>query len=782
MSTRPTSPGWVRRAASGLLALLLAGCAAQQAYRNGTEQLRAGNMAEGLAYLEQATQLDPQSPEYRGALVRERERFAAALAERAELAGARGEIDIARRGFAEALAVRPNLDRALNGLRALDNNQRWQRLLDQAEAAIAKKDWPGARERLKTILADSPRHAGARKAMQRIEAETTKPEPEKALAAAFRKPLAIEFKDAALRTVFEVIARTAGLNFVFDKDVKTDQRTSIFLRDASVETVLRLVLLTNQLEYRVLDGNSVLIYPATAAKQRDYQQLSVKSFYLVNAEAKNVANTVKTLLKLRDVVVDDKLNLMIVRDSPDAIRLVDKLVAVHDVPDPEVMLEVEILEVKRTRLLDLGVNWPDKLSLAPLASSTSTGLTVSDLRGLNASTLGATISPLVINARKVDSNVNILANPRIRVRNRDKARVLIGERVPNVTTTATSTGFISESITYVDVGLKLDVEPTIYLDDEVTIKVSLEVSNIVSQLVTKSGTVAYNIGQRTASTVLRLRDGENQVLAGLINNEDRSTANKVPGLGDIPIAGRLFGSQADDDTRTEIVLSITPRIVRNIERPAAEVMEFDSGTETSLRGRVDAAAGSATPSLPRPAAAPASLPGATPPRPATPAGAAGTSGAVLTGTGSSNSAATGLSLLRWQGPNQARAGDSLSLQLAAQSDQPLLSLPLVIAFDPAAVQVVSVTEGDYMRRGGGQASFTSQIDPAGRVIVQASRTDGQALSAPGMLLTLNLRLAAGAGPQTTINISGLAASTTGGAPVDVTLPAPYVISISGGTR
>lgn len=777
----PLRPRW-QVLGSLLLALLLSGCAAQQAYREAQSQMRQGNLPEALAYLEQAAALDPQSPVYRGAVVRERERLAAALLERADQAALRGDDDVARRSYQEALAVRPGLDRAINGLRGLDNQLRWKDLLARADAAMGRKDWPAARGHLQAVLAESPRQPAARRAMQRLEIESTPPAPEKALSAAFRKPLSIEFKEATLRTVFEVIARTAGLNFVFDKDVRTDQRTSIFLRDSSVEAALRLVLLTNQLEHRVLDGSSVLIYPATSAKQRDYLALSVKSFYLANAEAKNVANTVKTLLKLRDVVVDDKLNLMIVRDTPDAIRLVEKLVAMHDVPDPEVMLEVEILEVKRTRLQSLGVSWPSQLSLSPLASSSTAGLTLADLRGLTSKTLGVNkLDPLLIQANRVDGDANILANPRIRVRNRDKARIQIGERVPSVTTTATSTGFISESVTYVDVGLKLEVEPTIYLDDEVTIKISMEVSNIVGKDKTNAGTTTYNIGQRTASTVLRLRDGENQVLAGLISNEDRSTANKVPGLGEIPIAGRLFGSQADDDSRTEIVLSITPRIVRNIERPSAELQEFDSGTETSLRGRPEAGAAN---QAPVPGIRPA-LVAAPPARPATgPATTpAGSSTQPSGGSAApSTSAATGLSALRFQGPSQARPGESLVVQLIAQTDKPMLSAPMVINFDPAVLQVLSVTEGDFMRRANGQASFNSRIDPTGKVFIETARGEGPALSAPGMLLSLQVQVAASASAPTRLTITGLAPTTTGGAPLEVAPPAAFTLSITGGTR
>jgi hypothetical protein len=146
-----------------------------------------------------------------------------------------------------------------------------------------------------------------------------------------------------------------------------------------------------------------------------------------------------------------------------------------------------------------------------------------------------------LRANQTDSDVSVLANPRIRARNREKAKILIGDRVPNITSTITATGFSSESVTYIDVGLKLDIEPTIYLDNEVAIKVTLEVSNIVDKITTKTGTVAYQIGTRTATSVLRLKDGENQLLAGLISDEDRRTASKLPFLGDIPLLGRLFG-------------------------------------------------------------------------------------------------------------------------------------------------------------------------------------------------------------------------------------------------
>jgi general secretion pathway protein D len=189
---------------------------------------------------------------------------------------------------------------------------------------------------------------------------------------------------------------------------------------------------------------------------------------------------------------------------------------------------------------------------------------------------------MALHLRETAGRSNVLANPRIRVKNKEKARIHIGDKVPVITTTAGSTGFVSESVSYLDVGLKLEVEPLVSLEDEVGIKVGLEVSNITQQVKTTGGTVAYQVGTRNAATTLRLRDGQTQVLAGLISDEDRRTASKVPGMSRLPVVGRLFSNNGETLTKTEIVLLVTPRVLRNIERPGARIEEFNSGTELEI--------------------------------------------------------------------------------------------------------------------------------------------------------------------------------------------------------
>jgi general secretion pathway protein D len=788
--------------------LLLSGCAAQLAYREGRDLVERGQGSAALVKFEEAANLDKGGAQYRIAVLQTREALVNAALVEAEAERSANRTAGALAAFNRVLVIQPNNSRALDGIKALDDAKRHTKWLALAQAAIDKKDNKESQLWLRMIVLENPQHVQAQALLQLSDADAPRIPSLQAntLANAYRKPITIEFKDAQLKTVFEVLSRTSGLNFILDKDIRADQKISIFLKNSTIEAALNLTLLTNQLEQRTLDANTVMIYPNTQAKQKDYQPLVIKSFYLANAEAKNVANTLKSLLKTRDVVVDDKLNLLIVRDSPEAIRLAEKLVALHDVREAEVMLEVEVLEVKRTRLMDLGVRWPDQLGLTLLPSTTGGLLNLLDLKNLytaaktsapiDGEKIGATVGGINISAKKVDTDANILANPRIRVRNREKAKILIGERVPNITTTSTSTGFVSESVNYVDVGLKLDVEPTIYVDSEVGIKISLEVSNIISQLQTKSGSIAYQIGTRTAQTVLRLKDGENQILAGLISNEERSTGNKIPGLGDIPIAGRLFGNQADDGSRTEIVLSITPRILRNIQRPDAATMEFDAGTENSLGGRATSGGGATTstsnPSPSQPTSTGVSStanPSINNPNSAnntnatsiqdSNSAARGSSGSgTNTNPSSNNNVVQGTAELKWQGPNELKVGDTFAMQLVIQADQPIVSIPLAIGFDSRVFQVTTITEGDFLKQGNAQTGFTSRVDPNGQILMTGTRAGNSGATASGAIATVNFKIIASSSSEARLQLLTISPVVLGGKGINAPLPLPHVIRIS----
>ncbi|MEO8626858.1 MAG: hypothetical protein ABI612_01985, partial [Betaproteobacteria bacterium] len=511
----------------------------------------------------------------------------------ADMFRASGELAKAEANYRKAQQLDPNNVRIKMGLTAVTTAAQNRAAIEQARIDIQAGSLDKAESDLRVVLKRDPTHAKARDLLAQIADARSAASPPLAPAeikSPFTKPITLEFRDASLKSVFEVMSRTSGLNFVFDRDVRSDTKINIFVRNTSLDDVIKLILTTNQLDRKLLNENSVLIYPNTPAKQKEYRELVVRSFYLANADVKQAVNLVKGMVKSQDVFMDEKLNLMVVKDTPEAMSVVEKLMRSLDLAEPEVMLELEVLEVSTTRLQQLGIQFPQSVSFGNPAAAvggdtsttSSTGSTPPANVRLSASLVAFTTNPpFIVNLLGQDSDAKVLANPRIRVRNREKAKVHIGSRVPVVTTTSTANVGVSSSVSYLDVGLKLDVEPNIYLRDEVAIKIGLEVSNITRTL-DLQGTRAYELGTRNTATVLQIKDGETQILAGLINDEDRRSANKVPGLGDIPILGRLFSSQNDDRTKTEIVLLITPRIVRSLDWSRSVVVDQPVGTDSAI--------------------------------------------------------------------------------------------------------------------------------------------------------------------------------------------------------
>lgn len=581
-----------------LATLIAFGCASDKAFREGERLINEGKTEAGLQQLEQAVKEQPKNLGYRAALLRSREAHVGRLLAQGQGALQAGNLDEAEGLFREVLRVHRENQRAPAGLAAVEAARRSKGMLAEAGAALKNGDFETSRNLSRSVLAQAPEHAEAKALLKEVEEKAGRPAgvvmPQ--LAAALRRPVTLEFREATLKGVFEALSRQSGLNFVFDKDVRVDQRTTVFARDTAIVDALDMILATSQLARKVLNANTLIIYPNIPAKQKEYQDLVVKSFFLSNADAKQALVMIKTIARVRDVFVDERLNMIMVRDTPESVRLVERLVNLADRPEAEVMLEVEVMEVKRSTLQEMGVQWPNQLSLlskqaltsnildssgntiASTTTYTDVPLTLDLLRRINSKTTAISPAPGVV-ARGEDGDVNLLANPRIRVKNKEKAKIHIGDKVPVITSNVTSTGVTSESVSYLDVGLKLDVEPQVQLQGDVSIKVGMEVSNIVREVKSGTGTLTYQLGSRNATTVLRLKDGETQVLAGLISDEDRAGVSKMPGLGDLPLLGRLFSSHRDEKNKTEIVLLITPRIIRNVERPSLQDGEFFAGTD-----------------------------------------------------------------------------------------------------------------------------------------------------------------------------------------------------------
>lgn len=570
-ATKPTR--WLLAASFGLLLGCSTSLPVDTELNAATTLLAEGQLREGHAAL-MALQAKRGTNDVavRGWLVRARDRLAGELAQRGAAQLRQGLLNEAEASFTELSHLPGSEPSGIQGL---------------ARVAAARAPEPAANL--------SPSVSSLRLDRALRLSGTHGEQGNNPMARAMRKRISLQFRDVSLHSVFDAIGKTANLAIVFDRDLSSDQKLSISMKDVSIQSAVEQTCLSAGLNYRVLDSGTLLIYSDTPSKQADYQGLMVRSFYLTNADARFVANSMKTLLKSRDIVVDIKNNMVVVRDTPEGLRLAEQLVKMQDVPESEVMLEVEVLEVKRSLLQQLGVDWPSQLSLSPLpaqlqlagsAFDRTQPVTLRDILSAKASGAEAIVGPLSLRARREDGDVKALATPRLRAKSREKARIMIGERVPNITSTSTSTGFVAESVNYVDVGLKLEMEPQVFAGGEVVIKLGLEVSSIIDQITSRSGSVAFRISTRNANTVLRLKDGENQLLAGLIQDVDQRSDGKLPGLGELPVAGRLFGSQRDEKSKTEIVLSITPRLIRPLTKPTPEQSSFELGTASGIRGRV----------------------------------------------------------------------------------------------------------------------------------------------------------------------------------------------------
>ena len=750
-----------------LVAAVLAGCAGQKLHREGMSLLEDGHAEEGLVKLEEASKVEPDNVPYRRDWLRNREQLTNRFHAAANNERASGRLEAAQAIYERILKIDPGNSKARQGLEELAMDRRHDAMIEEARTLFKKGDLDAARSALKMVFIENPKHVQATRLERQIDEQAARElMVGPSLKAIFKKPVTLQFRDASVKMVFEALSRTSGLNTLLDKDVKPDLKTSIFVKDVSVEDAIDLILMQSQLEKKVISDNTVFIYPNTPAKVKEYQDLKIRSFHLTNADPKQMLTMIKTMLKTKDIFVHEKTNSLVMRDTPEAIRLAEKLVADQDIADPEVMLEVEVIEISRSQLSEIGVKYPSQLTFTAQGGAFGADTpTVKELMKITGNSI--VTSPalgVTLNLMLQDGDTNLLASPRIRARNREKAKIMIGDRVPVITNAVTpvSTGspVITGSVQYLDVGLKLEVEPEIHMDNEVTIKVGLEVSSIVKEVLNAvSGTLAYQVGTRNTSTALRLRDGETQILAGLINDEDRNSANKVPGLGQLPLLGRLFSNHRDNGIKTEIVLSITPHIVGNNRLPDAREMEYWSGTESILRsdllamrslGTVVATAGpvsaSAVTARAQPVAAPVQGHVAVQPQ-----------------------------VFSWNGANQAKVGDKISLTLNTQSFQEVNSLGFLVGFDPAVLKATDVSEGDFLKRNDLPSNFTKTIDQAsGQILVD---TSGAGASGSGSVATLVFEVTA-VSSRSPVTISRINLSGSGGEALPFMPPSPHFIAVT----
>ncbi|HEX5056633.1 MAG TPA: secretin N-terminal domain-containing protein [Gammaproteobacteria bacterium] len=417
-----------------------------------------------------------------------------------------------------------------------------------------------------------PEHETAAKELETLLASREQGLSDK-LALKSSRPISLNFRRTDIRTAFEFLAESFGINIIFDDSVKSVPVT-LFAKDVTFQQAINLMMTTTKTFYQQIGRNTILIAPDTKEKRGQYEDQIIRVFHLKNIRSKEMAEVIKALVTPKKMVPNEELNTLLIRDTGEILSLVERIIEINDRKPAEVILDVEILEVNRNKAEQIGLDFGSSIT----AQFDKTTGKVDIHQAFETGSI--TVSPVTFRYFKQDVDAKTLANPKIRVISEKEAKIHIGDRVPlRQSTIQDATGQTRTTFQYTDIGIKLDVQPVVHYDNSATVNLKLEVSSLGQNLGTQNEP-AYSIGTRNAETYMLLRDGETAILGGLIRDEERKNRVKLPGLGDIPVIGALFTSFDDSKNRTDVLLTITPRVVRPWDLPQKSRQSFYSGTDT----------------------------------------------------------------------------------------------------------------------------------------------------------------------------------------------------------
>ena len=420
-----------------------------------------------------------------------------------------------------------------------------------------------------------PESDGLKKELVEIE-RSRKSEDQRFILAAFQspKPLAMNFREAKLKDALKVLCDPYDLNFVFDKN--TDNLdVSVSAKNVTFEQAFDMILQSSHTAYKVLGPNSLFIYEDTPEKRKQYADRYFKTFHLSTLKAERMAEIIKSSMDIKTIVANNDLGTIQVRDLRDTLDVVEKLIAVNDRKPAEILLNVEVLELDMTKAAQVGIDYGSQLTIQ------SPQINVKDLFGRNGyvNESFVTLPTVTLNYLKSNTEARTLSNPRIRTVDGQPAKIHVGDRVPLQSASITNpTGQTQTLYEYHDIGIKLDVITKYHLDDLIFVDLTIEVSSLGQNLGT-AAQPAYSINTRNVHTTMILREGETAVLGGLISEDELRSLNGIPGLPGDSLVGRLFSNAGNSGDRTDLVLTITPRLVRSQSLPRRSSWDFYSGTD-----------------------------------------------------------------------------------------------------------------------------------------------------------------------------------------------------------
>lgn len=569
-----------------VILIVLQGCAAgQQAFIQGKTFFEKGEYAQAVPALEEAIAKEPTRHEYHLMLLKARTQLAIRHLKAGQEALDTKDYATSEREFTLALSLAPDIPAAQQGL----DEVRSRRLLLQGLAEIDRYVEQGNHEEafraLAPLLGRFPRNPdllARRKVLEEERRERAEKEGQPMVDA---QRITLEFKSTDIRDALKILTKLSGVNFIPDDDVEPSV-VDLDLYDVTPSQAIEVLLKLKKLRSKELNEKTILVYPDNPKKDRYYSDQVVQTIYLSHINAKKALNLLKKTLKSKSVALHEERNAIVIRDKQEVILLAEKILLAADRSEAEVMFELEVIEVSHSNIKGLGLELsPYSLSggiardgnvvASALEAGGSAGKlltgSLKDLKGV------FTLPTATFDFQKTLTDTEILASPSVRVKNGGKAKVHIGTKEPVITVTTTA-DTVSENVQYVDVGVKLDIEPTVELDGSINTKLALEVSNVTDRTTTSNGTLVLSISTTNAESSLVLRDGERTIIGGLLRDDKSHTQKGVAGLSDIPLLGDLFSNRDTNNTKREILLSIRPRILRHPDLPEPSLQQLPSGS------------------------------------------------------------------------------------------------------------------------------------------------------------------------------------------------------------
>jgi general secretion pathway protein D len=555
------------------LSLLMSGCAGYHSYEQAKDAEAVGQWDRAVQSYAKALEQDPENAGYKIALARAKLKASQVHFEKGKMYRSSGVPDLAIVELSQAVLLDPTNDFAKTELHKAEQDYAKQQAEQSAESRIE-----GLKRKTK----------GARAALPMLEPSSD-------------RPINLNFpQPKPIKQIYRALADAAGINVVFDPQLK-DDNVSIVLTQIDFQKALETLIRQENHFYKIIDEKTILIAADTPQNRKTYEDLVIRTFFLSNADVTEVANALRALLQTTRISVNKAENSITLRDTSDKVAVAERIVAQNDKQVAEVVVDVELLQINATKAQNLGIQLVPRgveasipspgTGVTNLGATIANGFTWNQLKQININSFGFTIPKVVLTFIKDNTDAQLLAKPQLRIAEGQKAQLLIGDRVPipvssfNTSNVNGSNVVPITSYQYQDIGIKIEVEPRVHHNREVTLKLMTEVSNINGYAVGsgQAGSAPQPIiGTRTISSNIRLRDGETNFLAGLYRTDKQNAVETIPFVGDIPVIGRIFSKVKTDEQATDLVLTLTPHIIRIPDVTEEDLTPVFVGTDANI--------------------------------------------------------------------------------------------------------------------------------------------------------------------------------------------------------